>query len=317
MSRVYTVSQLNTYIRGMFRQDILLSSVSVAGEVSNVKYHPSGHIYFSLKDASSQMAGVMFQGMRRGLAFPMKNGDRVVVTGQIDVYERGGTYQIYARTITREGAGDLYEKFLALKKELLEMGMFDARYKRPIPRYAFRVGVVTASTGAAIRDIEQIAARRNPYVQLYLMPAQVQGEGAAASIASAIERLDRMGLDVMIVGRGGGSIEDLWAFNERVVAEAVFACSTPVISAVGHETDTTIIDFVADLRAPTPSAAAEMAVFDLRQFQQDVSTFRGRLDKGMERRLEKERHRAALLAARLRVKSPEDHMADRNVPHDP
>ena len=246
----------------MFAQDFMLKRISVKGEVSNCKYHSTGHIYFTLKDGAGAISAVMFAGNRRGLTFAMKEGDKVVVTGSIEVYERDGKYQLYAREIELAGAGNLYLKFEALKRELEEMGMFDASYKKPIPKYAKRVGIVTAPTGAAIQDIRNIASRRNPYVQLILYPALVQGEGAAASVVNGIRALDALGVDVMIVGRGGGSIEDLWAFNEEIVARAIFACETPVISAVGHETDTTIADYVADLRAPTPSAAAELAVFD-------------------------------------------------------
>lgn len=262
MNSVYTVAQMNQYIKNMFTQDFLLNNVSVKGEVSNCKYHSSGHIYFSIKDSSSVLNCIMFAGKRNGLSFRMNDGDKVVVTGSINIYERDGKYQLYANKIEKEGTGDLYKRFLLLKQELEEMGMFADEYKKPIPRYAMSVGIVTADTGAAIQDIINISTRRNPYVRLVLYPAKVQGEGAADTIVKGIECLDRLGLDVMIVGRGGGSIEDLWAFNEEKVARAIFECNTPIISAVGHETDYTIADYVADLRAPTPSAAAEQAVFE-------------------------------------------------------
>mgnify|MGYP000102094551 CR=1 FL=1 len=261
MKNVYSVGQVNTYIKNMFAQDFMMQRISVKGEVSNCKYHSSGHIYFTLKDTAGTINAIMFAGNRRGLSFQMKEGDKVIVTGSVEVYERDGKYQLYAREITREGIGDLFARYEKLRTELEEMGMFDSCYKRPIPRYARTIGIVTARTGAAIRDIMNIAARRNPYVQLVLYPALVQGEQAKYSIAKGIETLDRMGLDLLIVGRGGGSIEDLWAFNEEIVARAIFNCTTPVISAVGHETDVTIADYVADLRAPTPSAAAELADF--------------------------------------------------------
>ena len=215
-----------------------------------------------MKDESGTIACVMFAGSRAGLSFTLKNGQRVIAFGSVSVYERDGKYQLYAREIKLDGAGELYEKFEALKRELCEMGMFSDEYKQRIPAYVKTVGIVTAPTGAAIRDIMNIAGRRNPFVQLYLYPALVQGEGAKESIVRGIRLLDKQGVDVIIVGRGGGSMEDLWAFNEEMVARAVFDCETPVISAVGHETDTTIIDYVADLRAPTPSAAAELAVYD-------------------------------------------------------
>lgn len=281
MAGVYSVTQVNAYIKNMFTQDFLLRRLSVKGEVSNCKYHTSGHIYFTLKDGGGTLSAVMFAGQRRGLGFRLEEGQQVVVKGCVDVYERDGKYQLYAQEIELSGRGDLYVKFEKLLRELEEMGMFDARYKRPIPRYAKTVGIVTAPTGAAVRDIINISRRRNPYVQLVLYPALVQGEGAKDSIVQGIRTLDAMGLDVLIVGRGGGSIEDLWAFNEEAVARAIFACSTPVISAVGHETDVTIADYAADLRAPTPSAAAELAVFDYELFAADLEARRRKLDREM------------------------------------
>ena len=302
---VYTVGQVNTYIKNMFTQDFLLHRVCVKGEVSNCKYHTSGHIYFTLKDAAGTISGVMFAGNRRGLAFRMKEGDRVVVTGSIEVYERDGKYQLYAREIALDGAGNLYLKFEALKRELEEMGMFAPEYKKPIPKYIRRLGIVTAPTGAAVQDIRNIARRRNPYVQLILYPALVQGEGAAESIVNGIHALDLLGVDVMIVGRGGGSIEDLWAFNEEIVARAIFECETPVISAVGHETDTTIADYVADLRAPTPSAAAELAVYDVERLMQDIASCENRLNRLMKNQAVLSKNRLLSYAARLKVLSPE------------
>lgn len=281
MGSIYTVSQVNSYIKNMFTQDFALNKISVKGEVSNCKYHPSGHIYFTLKDGGSQIGAVMFASQRKNLGFKMEEGQQVVAQGTVDVYERDGKYQLYARSITLDGTGDLFRRFEQLRNELEEMGMFDGCYKQPIPRYAKRVGVVTASTGAAIRDIMNISARRNPYVQLILYPALVQGTEAKYSIVKGIQTLDRMNLDVIIVGRGGGSIEDLWAFNEEEVARAIFACETPVISAVGHETDVTVADYVADLRAPTPSAAAELAVFDYARFAADLEARKRKLSREM------------------------------------
>ena len=305
MASVYSVSQVTAYIKNMFTQDFALNRISIKGEVSNCKYHTSGHIYFTLKDGGAQIAAVMFAGQRKGLSFTLAEGQQVTATGSVDVYERDGRYQLYVRKIERDGTGDLYARFERLKAELLEMGMFDACYKQPIPRFALRVGVVTASTGAAIRDIMNISARRNPYVQLVLCPAQVQGERAAASIVRGIETLDAMGLDVLIVGRGGGSIEDLWAFNEERVARAIFNCRTPVISAVGHETDVTIADYVADLRAPTPSAAAELAVFDWHQFEEQLASERKRLDRLMQLSLEKRKGQLARSRMQLALYSPQ------------
>lgn len=304
MASIYSVSQVNSYIKNMFTQDFALSRISVRGEVSNCKYHSSGHIYFTLKDKTGTLSAVMFASQRRGLSFQLKEGQQVVVSGSVDVYERDGKYQLYARKIEPDGNGDLFARFCKLRDELEEMGMFAPEYKQPIPKYAVRIGVVTASTGAAVRDIMNITARRNPYVQLILYPALVQGIGAAQSIAAGIHVLDEMGLDVLIVGRGGGSIEDLWAFNEELVARAIFECRTPVISAVGHETDVTIADYVADLRAPTPSAAAELAVFDYRQFEETRLAYRAALVRRMEQQLKEKRHRMERYALMLKMHDP-------------
>ena len=229
MRNVYSVGQVNAYIKNMFTQDFMLNRIYVKGEVSNCKYHTSGHIYFSLKDESGMIACIMFAGQRGGLSFRMQEGQQVIVLGNVTTYERDGKYQLYAKEIILDGAGALYEKFEALKQELGEMGMFAEEYKQPIPKFARTIGIVTAPTGAAIRDIINVAGRRNPYVQLLLYPALVQGEGASASIAEGIAALEKKGVDLIIVGRGGGSIEDLWAFNEEIVARAIFECRIPVI----------------------------------------------------------------------------------------
>ncbi|TAH66642.1 MAG: exodeoxyribonuclease VII large subunit [Anaerolineaceae bacterium] len=262
MGQAYSVTEINQYIKNMFIKDPYLNHIYVKGEVSNCKYHTSGHIYFTLKDTQGQLTCVMFAGQRRGLSFRMEEGQSVIVLGSISVYERDGKYQLYANQIVLDGLGALYERFEKLKKDLETEGLFDKTHKKSIPPYPRRVGIVTASTGAAIQDIVNISKRRNPYVQLILYPALVQGAGAGESIVRGIKALDKLGPDVIIIGRGGGSIEDLWAFNEEIVARAIYSCSTPIISAVGHETDVTIADYVADLRAPTPSAAAELAVND-------------------------------------------------------
>ena len=289
MRNVYSVKQVNAYIKNMFTQDFMLNRIYIKGEVSNCKYHTSGHIYFSLKDESGSIACIMFAGQRSGLAFKMQDGQQVIVLGSVTTYERDGKYQLYAKEIILDGAGLLYEKFEALKRELGEMGMFAPEYKQPIPKFAKKIGIVTAPTGAAIRDIMNISARRNPYVQLILYPALVQGDGAAASIVKGIEMLDKHGVDVIIVGRGGGSIEDLWAFNEEPVARAIFNCRTPIISAVGHETDTTIADYVADMRAPTPSAAAELAVFEYQALENYLEELHLKLKKTLYQKLQIER----------------------------
>lgn len=286
MQNVYSVAQINTYIKNMFSQDYLLRSISVKGEVSNCKYHSFGHIYFTLKDKLGAISCVMFAGNRAGLSFPLKDGMQVIISGNIDVYERDGKYQLYAKKIVLDGVGQLYERYEKLKQELEERGLFAPEYKQPIPRYIKTLGVVTASTGAAVRDIINIASRRNPYVQIIVYPAIVQGEYAAASIIKGIHALEQLGVDLIIVGRGGGSIEDLWAFNEEAVAQAVFDCFVPIISAVGHETDTTIIDYVSDLRAPTPSAAAELAVWEIDQFESQLESYKKHMQEIMERRIQ-------------------------------
>ena len=310
MKNIFSVGQINRYVKNMFTQDFILQKIYVKGEVSNCKYHTSGHIYFSLKDETGVLSCVMFAGHRRGLAFRMKDGDRVVVGGAVDVYERDGRYQLYAKEISLEGAGALYERFLALKTVLEEMGMFAQEYKQPIPAFIHRLGVVTAPTGAAVQDIRNISLRRDPYLQIILYPALVQGEGAADSIVRGIHMLDQAEVDVIIVGRGGGSIEDLWAFNEEKVARAIFECRTPIISAVGHETDFTIADFVADLRAPTPSAAAELAVADFRQILQNIAGLRDRMQKAMQRMAELGRAQLMQYQMRFQYLNPEAKLRD-------
>ena len=310
MKNIFSVGQINRYVKNMFTQDFILQKIYVKGEVSNCKYHTSGHIYFSLKDETGVLSCVMFAGHRRGLAFRMKDGDRVVVGGAVDVYERDGRYQLYAKEISLEGAGALYERFLALKTELEEMGMFAQEYKQPIPAFIHRLGVVTAPTGAAVQDIRNISLRRDPYLQIILYPALVQGEGAADSIVRGIHMLDQAEVDVIIVGRGGGSIEDLWAFDEEKVARAIFECRTPIISAVGHETDFTIADFVADLRAPTPSAAAELAVADFRQILQNIAGLRDRMQKAMQRMAELGRAQLMQYQMRFQYLNPEAKLRD-------
>ncbi len=315
MRKAYTVGQVNSYIKQMFTQDFMLNHIYIKGEVSNCKYHTSGHIYFSLKDETGTLSCVMFAGNRKGLSFHMEEGQKVIALGSVGVYERDGKYQLYAKEIVLDGEGLLYQRFLELKNRLEEMGMFDESYKQPIPSYVKRLGVVTAPTGAAIQDIRNIAYRRNPYIQIILYPAQVQGEGAAGSIAEGIRMLDELGLDVIIVGRGGGSIEDLWAFNEEIVARAIFHCRTPVISAVGHETDTTIADYVADLRAPTPSAAAELAVADVRMLFDQMDDMHRRLNRLLMDRivwknqlLEQYRRRISLVSPQSKIQETRQYL---------
>ena len=312
MQKAYTVAEINGYIKNMFAQDYLLNSVSVKGEISNCTYHSSGHIYFTLKDKQSVLACVMFAGNRaRGLSFALREGMQVIVAGNIDTYERDGKYQLYAKKITQDGLGELYERFELLKRTLEERGMFAKEYKKPIPTFVKKLGVVTAPTGAAVRDIISISKTRNPYIEIILYPALVQGADAAPSIVQGIRMLEAIGVDAMIVGRGGGSIEDLWAFNEEMVAEAIFDCSVPIISAVGHETDTTIADYVADVRAETPSAAAQIAVCEISRIEDYIENFRDTLYRDMCRILDKNRSAVSMSKLRLEKCSPENKIRDK------
>lgn len=262
--KIFSVGQVNNYIKNIITQDYMLKSLTIKGEVSNCKYHSLGHIYFSLKDETGSLPAVMFKGnVSSGLGFTLKDGQSVIVSGSIGVYERDGRYQFYASKVTLDGAGKLFEEFERLKYKLNEEGLFDFDIKKPIPQYPKMVGIVTAKTGAAIQDIMNIARRRNPYVQLVLYPAKVQGEGASDTIVKGIKVLDSMDVDTIIIGRGGGSMEDLWAFNEENVVRAIYEAKTPIISGTGHEVDITLADYAADLRAPTPSAACELAIPDI------------------------------------------------------
>lgn len=304
MNHVYSVTQVNLYIKNMFIKDYALNNIYIKGEVSNCKYHTSGHIYFTLKDDKGQMACVMFAGQRGGLSFGLKEGQSVIALGGISVYERDGKYQLYAKEIILDGSGALYEKYEQLKRRLEAEGLFSQEHKKPIPAFNNTIGIVTAKTGAAIQDIINIAKRRNPNIQLVLYPAKVQGEGAGETIVSGIKALEKYGVDVIIVGRGGGSIEDLWAFNEEIVARAIYECSTPIISAVGHETDITIADFVSDLRAPTPSAAAELAAFSKDQVVLKLRDYHSLFYKAVTSRISFERNKLKQLSLRLSYVSP-------------
>lgn len=308
---VYTVAQINSYIKNMFTQDYLLSAVAVKGEISNYKYHSSGHIYFTLKDKQSVISCVMFAGNRRGLSFSLQEGMQVVVYGRVDTYERDGKYQLYAVRIEQDGLGELYKRFLKLKAELEEKGLFAPEYKQPIPKDCRVLGVVTAPNGAAIRDIISVAKARDPYIQIVLYPANVQGVSAAPSIVRGIKMLEQYGVDTMIVGRGGGSIEDLWAFNEEIVAQAIFDCSVPIISAVGHETDTTIADFVADVRVETPTAAAQLATKDVASIERAIEAYSDELKRGISRKTEMARLLVGRYGARLSGLSPKSKIQDR------
>lgn len=311
MAGVYTVKQVNSYIKNMFKQDFLLNSVSVKGEISNCKYHTSGHIYFTLKDAEAALSVIMFASQAARLSFKLKDGMSVVVSGRVDVFDAAGKYQLYANTVQQEGIGELYQKYEQLKQFYEDMGYFAKEYKRPLPAFTRKLGVVTSKTGAAVQDIMNISKRRNPYIQIVLYPAYVQGEHAKQSIVRGITRLDKMGLDCIIVGRGGGSIEDLWAFNEPEVVEAVFNASTPVISAVGHETDFTLTDFVADMRAPTPSAAAELAVTEVAAVENRIYEYERRLKQQIMYSLSAKRDYLERLKLQMEYLNPVNQIYDK------
>lgn len=314
MATIYTIAQINHYIKNMFANDYLLRDVQIKGEVSNVKYHTSGHIYFTLKETGSAIGGVMFKPARQqGLDFTLENGQSVIIAGNVAVYERDGCYKIYARKISLEGRGNLYEAYEQLKQKLYEEGLFEFEHKKPIPKFPKKVGIVTARTGAAIQDICNIAKRRNPYVQLFLYPALVQGDGAEATIVKGIETLDKMGMDTIIIGRGGGSIEDLWPFNEESVARAIYQAKTPIISGTGHEIDNTIADYVSDLRAPTPSAACELAIPDIMTSLQQVQQYEISLKQSMRLKYHNMQQRFQVLSAKLNQLSPENTFQNQKV----
>ncbi len=297
--RIATVTQLNNFIKAILDQTAVLRNVWIKGEISNLKFHSSGHLYLTLKDEGSVLRAVMFRSAASGLGFRPENGMKVLAGGRVAVYERDGGYQLYIENMEAEGQGDLYIKFEQLKKKLGAEGLFDPSRKKPVPRFPRTVGICTSPTGAAVRDIINILRRRYPVAGAVLYPCLVQGDGAAASIVKAIEYFNRTkSADVLIVGRGGGSIEDLWAFNEEAVARAVAGSEIPVISAVGHETDFTICDFAADLRAPTPSAAAELAVPELAALERQLGEYRSRMDVRLREKLALLRRTFELLETR-------------------
>ncbi|WP_407431379.1 exodeoxyribonuclease VII large subunit [Methanobrevibacter sp.] len=279
-----TVSKVTDYISELFRSDSNLKHILIKGELSNVKLYPSGHLYFTLKDEESQIKGVMF-GAKYKLKSKPESGTKVLIKGKIEVYKNYGNYQLYADEILKDGIGDLHRKFEELKEKLNKEGLFEQDHKKKIPKFPKRIGVVTAANGAAIRDIITTIKRRWPLCEVMLFPSLVQGDRAGENIVRQIKRSENFNLDTLIVGRGGGSIEDLWAFNEEIVARAIYMCNTPVISAVGHEIDFTIADFVADLRAPTPTAAAELAVPQFKEIRNDVDQFNSRANLAINKTL--------------------------------
>lgn len=300
MDNVLTVTQVNTYIRHLMDADEILRNVWIRGEISNFKLHYSGHMYMSLKDEGSSIRAVMFKGNNQRLRFTLENGMSVIAAGRISVYERDGQYQLYIEEMLPEGTGDLYIAYEQLKKKLAAEGLFDEDKKKPIPKYPARIGVVTSGTGAAVRDILNVLKRRYPVADICIYPVLVQGEGASAEIEAALRFFSRSkNVDVVIVGRGGGSIEDLWAFNEERTVRAVSECEIPVISAVGHETDFTLCDFAADLRAPTPSAAAELAVPDISEVAAYIEHSRAMLSRALINIIEKGEQRQKIAEAKL------------------
>lgn len=309
-AKVATVSQINSYVKKILDHNIVLNNVWIKGEISNFKHHYSGHLYITLKDEGAVLKAVMFRGSAQSLAFEPSDGMKVLARGRISVYEAGGSYQLYIEEMMPDGVGELYTAYEQLKKQLEAEGLFAPEHKKPIPKFPSAVGVVTASTGAAVRDIINVITRRFPMAEIVLYPAQVQGTGAAESIVKAIEYFNVTGgVDTLIVGRGGGSIEDLWAFNEEITARAIFASKIPVISAVGHETDFTIADFAADLRAPTPSAGAEIAVPSAIELRNRIDTDKNRLSRNIAGRIENSR----MLLKRFKMKTPKGKIDDCNL----
>lgn len=308
--KIATVSQINGYVKKILDHNIILNNVWIKGEISNFKHHYSGHLYITLKDEGGVLKAVMFRSSAQTLNFEPSDGMKVLARGRISVYEAGGSYQLYIEEMIPDGVGELYIAYEQLKKQLAEEGLFDETHKKPIPQFPKRVGVVTASTGAAVRDIINVITRRYPMAEIVIYPAQVQGTGAAQSVVRAIEYFNATKeVDTLIVGRGGGSIEDLWAFNEEITARAIFASEIPIISAVGHETDFTIADFVADLRAPTPSAAAEIAVPSMIELRNRINIDQNRISQNVVGRIESSR----LLLKRLKMKTPKDRIDDYNL----
>lgn len=308
--KVATVSQLNNYLKRILDNNTILGDIWVKGEISNFKLHYSGHMYITLKDEGGVLKAVMFRGAASQLNFMPEDGMKVLARGRVSVYEAGGSYQLYITEMIPDGVGALYVAYEQLKKKLEEEGLFDEAHKKPIPKYPEKVGVITATTGAAVRDIINVITRRYPYAEIIIYPSLVQGEGAAANIVEGIEYFNKTKeIDTLIVGRGGGSIEDLWAFNEEIVARAIYASEIPIISAVGHETDFTIADFAADLRAPTPSAAAEIAV----PSQMELLTRIGMIEQRMRNSLVRNVESCRLKLDRLKLRDPREKINEHHI----
>ena len=310
--QVLSISQLNEYIRGKLDNDTLLNGVAVRGEISNYKMYPSGHHYFTLKDENSQLKCVMFKGNAMRLRFRPDNGVKVIAMGKISVYPRDGVYQLYCTSMAMDGIGDLYAAFEQLKAKLAAQGLFDPAHKKPIPKYPGTIGIITSAAGAAIHDMLRILRKRYPLTQVRLLPVRVQGAEAPGEIAAAIRYANYYRLaDLLIVGRGGGSIEDLWAFNDEQVAYAIYESHIPVISAVGHEPDVTISDFVADLRAATPSNAAELAVQDRQALEQNLDAMNAAMATALSRQLRAARQHLDVLSKSAALQSPMGYLQQR------
>ena len=310
--QVITVTQINEYIRNMMDRDPLLNNLAIKGEISNYKVYPSGHHYFSLKDEGGALRCVMFKGSAIRLRFRPENGMKVIAMGKISVFPRDGAYQLYCTGLVLDGIGDLYAAFEQLKTKLAAQGLFDPAHKKPLPKYPGTIGIVTSEAGAAVHDMLRILRKRYPLTQVILIPVRVQGVEAPGEIASAIAYANHFRLaDLLIVGRGGGSIEDLWAFNEEIVARAIFASNIPVISAVGHEPDVTISDFVADLRAATPSNAAELAVPDADALRQTLDSMATAMATAMDRQIKSARRQLKVLSGSAALKSPDGYLLQR------
>ncbi len=309
MAQILSVTQINEYLRGRMDADPLLSSVAVRGEISNFKTYPSGHSYFTVKDESAALKCVMFRGNASRLRFRPENGMKVIAMGKVTVYPRDGAYQLYVSAMALDGVGDLNAAFEALKKKLAAQGLFDPAHKKPIPRYPQTIGIVTSSAGAAVHDMLRILRKRYPLVRVKLLPVSVQGEAAPPEIAAAIRYANRWKLaDLLIVGRGGGSLEDLWAFNDERVARAIYDSEIPIISAVGHEPDVTIADYVADLRAATPSNGAELAVPDRQALYQLLDSSSAAMNAALSRQLRAARQQLAALSRSPVLQSPQSYL---------
>ncbi len=301
----FSVSQINSYLKKKFNMDPKLKNIQIKGELSNYKSYANGHDYFTLKDENSQIKGVLYKGRKRNLEFEPENGMKVIIKGSVEVYEKNGYYQLKANTIKKDGIGDLYIAFEKLKKKLQSEGLFDKEHKNEIPKYPKRIGVITAKTGAAIKDIITTINRRYPQCEIYVFSTLVQGDFAAPQIVSQLKKSQKYDLDTIIIGRGGGSIEDLWPFNEEIVAREIFDCKIPIISAVGHETDFTISDFAADLRAPTPTAAAELAVPQTDELNNRIYQISKRLTKIIENKISNNKERLDNICKKQIIKNPE------------